>query len=95
MNKYTGFLFVIIYLLIGCSRSKNKIDIKVMTMNVRYDYPDDSIPALKDAYIISDKKPIGPAYTFNGFSDKPGNVRVDYIFVKNGLRVLNHSTLDI
>jgi endonuclease/exonuclease/phosphatase family metal-dependent hydrolase len=42
---------------------------------------------------VSEKKPAGPTYTFNGFSDKPGTGRVDYIFVKNGLRVLNQSTL--
>ena len=55
--------------------------------------PDESVPALKDTYFVSEKKPQGPNYTFNGFSDKPGSGRIDYIFVKNGLRVLNHSTL--
>ena len=55
--------------------------------------PNESVPALKDTYFVSEKKPQGPNYTFNGFSDKPGSGRVDYIFVKNGLRVLNHSTL--
>jgi endonuclease/exonuclease/phosphatase family metal-dependent hydrolase len=55
--------------------------------------PDESIPLLKDSYFVSEKKPAGPAYTFNGFSDNPGTGRVDYIFVKNGLRVLNQSTL--
>jgi endonuclease/exonuclease/phosphatase family metal-dependent hydrolase len=57
--------------------------------------PDESVPILKDSYFVSEKKPAGPTYTFNGFSDKPGNVRVDYIFVKNGLRVFNHSTLNV
>ena len=57
--------------------------------------PDESVPALKDAYFVSEKKPVGPTWTFNGFSDQPGNGRVDYIFVKSGLRVLNHSTLDV
>jgi endonuclease/exonuclease/phosphatase family metal-dependent hydrolase len=57
--------------------------------------PDESVPALKDAYFVSEKKPAGPTWTFNGFSDQPGNGRVDYIFVKSGLRVLNHSTLDV
>jgi endonuclease/exonuclease/phosphatase family metal-dependent hydrolase len=56
---------------------------------------DESVPALRDTYFISEKKPIGPTCTFNGFSDQPGNGRIDYIFVKNGLRVLNHSTLDV
>jgi endonuclease/exonuclease/phosphatase family metal-dependent hydrolase len=57
--------------------------------------PNESVPALRDTYFISEKKPVGPIFTFNGFSDQPGNGRVDYIFVKNGLRVLNHSTLDV
>lgn len=56
--------------------------------------PDESVPVLKDSYFISEKKPQGPNYTFNGFSDKPGSGRFDYIFVRNGLRVLSHSTLD-
>ncbi len=55
--------------------------------------PDESVPVLKDSYFVSDKKPAGPTWTYNGFSDKPGTGRVDYIFVKNGLRVLNHATL--
>jgi len=55
--------------------------------------PDESVPLLKDSYVISEKKPSGPGYTFNGFSDKPGEGRVDFIFVKNGMKVLSHSTI--
>jgi endonuclease/exonuclease/phosphatase family metal-dependent hydrolase len=55
--------------------------------------PNESVPALKDSYLISEKKPYGPAYTFNGFSDKPGTGRIDYIFVKSGMRVIDHRTL--
>ncbi len=55
--------------------------------------PDESIPVVNDSYVISDKRPSGPAYTFNGFSDKPGTGRVDYIFVKNGMKVLDHGTV--
>jgi endonuclease/exonuclease/phosphatase family metal-dependent hydrolase len=55
--------------------------------------PAESVPALKDSYTISEKKPFGPSCTFNGFSDKPGTERIDYIFVKNGMRVLEHRTL--
>jgi endonuclease/exonuclease/phosphatase family metal-dependent hydrolase len=54
--------------------------------------PSESIPLLKDTYLISDKNPVGPSYTFNGFSDKQGSGRIDYIFVKDGMRVLEHST---
>lgn len=55
--------------------------------------PDESVPVLKDAYYVSENKPTGPAYSLNGFSDRPGTGRVDYIFVKNGMRVLDHSIL--
>jgi endonuclease/exonuclease/phosphatase family metal-dependent hydrolase len=55
--------------------------------------PDESVPILKDSYVISEKRPVGPTYTFNGFSDKPGTGRIDYIFVKTGMKVLDHSTV--
>jgi endonuclease/exonuclease/phosphatase family metal-dependent hydrolase len=55
--------------------------------------PDESVPLFKDSYVISEKGPLGPSYTFNGFSDKPGNGRIDYIFVRNGMKVLDHSTV--
>ena len=55
--------------------------------------PDESIPLMKDSYVISEKRPSGPSYTFNGFSDKPGNGRIDYIFVRNGMKVLDHITV--
>lgn len=55
--------------------------------------PDESVPLLKDSYAISEKKPYGPSYTFNAFSDKPGSGRIDYIFVRSGMRVLDHSTV--
>jgi endonuclease/exonuclease/phosphatase family metal-dependent hydrolase len=53
----------------------------------------ESRPLLKDSYLISETKPVGPAYTFNGWSDEPGKNRIDYIFVKKGIKVLNHSTI--
>jgi len=55
--------------------------------------PAESVPLLKDSYAISEKKPEGPRYTFNGFSDKYGSGRIDYIFVKEGLGVLEHRTI--
>jgi endonuclease/exonuclease/phosphatase family metal-dependent hydrolase len=54
--------------------------------------PAESVPLLKDSYFISEKKPFGPAYTFNGFSDKAGKRRIDYVFVRNGMRVYEHRT---
>lgn len=55
--------------------------------------PAESIPLLRDAYVISENNPDGPGYTFNGFSDRQGSGRIDYIFVKDGMRVLEHSTI--
>lgn len=55
--------------------------------------PAESVPLLRDSYVICDRNPVGPGYTFNGFSDKQGNGRIDYIFVKDGMKVLEHSTL--
>ncbi len=54
--------------------------------------PAESVPLLKDTYLISEKRPAGPSGTFNGFRDNTVNQRIDYIFVKNGMKVLNHST---
>lgn len=55
--------------------------------------PAESIPLFKDSKDISEENPEGPAYTFNGFSDEPGSIRLDYIFVSNDMRVLQHRTL--
>jgi endonuclease/exonuclease/phosphatase family metal-dependent hydrolase len=53
--------------------------------------PAESVPLLKDAWEISEKTSVGPNYTFNGFSDRQGSGRIDYVFVKNGMKVLSHS----
>ncbi len=55
--------------------------------------PSESVPLLNDSFVISEKTPAGPMYTFNGFSDKQGSGRIDYIFVKDGLKVLTHKTI--
>jgi endonuclease/exonuclease/phosphatase family metal-dependent hydrolase len=54
--------------------------------------PFESVPLLIDTYAVSHKRPTGPAYTFNGFSDSTSAGRIDYIFVKNGMQVLEHRT---
>ena len=54
--------------------------------------PYESVPLLSDTYAVSEKRPVGPAYTFNGFSEKKKTGRVDYIFVRNGMKVLEHRT---
>lgn len=45
-----------------------------------------------DSYTISETAPAGENYTFNGWSDEPGEGRIDYIFVRNGMKVSSHST---
>jgi len=50
-------------------------------------------PFLKDTYLISKIKPAGPDWTFNGFLDKAGKERIDFIFVRNGMKVLGDSIL--
>jgi endonuclease/exonuclease/phosphatase family metal-dependent hydrolase len=53
-----------------------------------------SRPFLKDSYLVSENKPSGPEYTFNGWSEKPGKSRIDYVFVKKGMKVLDHITIE-
>ncbi|MBA4323041.1 MAG: endonuclease, partial [Odoribacter sp.] len=48
---------------------------------------------LRDSYYISEAKPEGPVYTFNGWSDEPGKNRIDYIFVRKGIKTLNYRTI--
>ncbi len=52
--------------------------------------PAESVPLLMDAKGISEDNPEGPVYTYNGFSDTTRSTRIDYIFVRNGLRVSDH-----
>lgn len=54
--------------------------------------PFESVPLLIDTYAVSEKRPVGPAYTFNGFSERRRSGRIDYIFVRNGMKVLEHRT---
>lgn len=55
--------------------------------------PYESVPLLMDSYALAEKRHIGPAYTFNGFSDKTSGGRIDYIFVRNGMQVLGNRTI--
>jgi endonuclease/exonuclease/phosphatase family metal-dependent hydrolase len=48
---------------------------------------------LYDSYLLSSTPPAGADYTFNGFSDKPGTGRIDYIFYPAATKVLSHETL--
>jgi endonuclease/exonuclease/phosphatase family metal-dependent hydrolase len=45
-----------------------------------------------DSYLISETPPAGESYTFNGWQDEPGEGRIDYIFVRNGMKVLKYET---
>jgi endonuclease/exonuclease/phosphatase family metal-dependent hydrolase len=50
-------------------------------------------PILQDSYLVSGKKPEGPAYTTNSFRDEPGRSRIDYVFVKKGMKVLSAAVI--
>jgi len=54
--------------------------------------PYESVPLFTDTYAVTEKRPMGPAYTFNGFSESTSSGRIDYIFVRNGMEVLEHRT---
>jgi endonuclease/exonuclease/phosphatase family metal-dependent hydrolase len=54
--------------------------------------PHESVPLLSDSYAVSEKRHIGPAYTYNGFSDETRGGRIDYIFVRSRMRVLENRT---
>ena len=45
-----------------------------------------------DSYLISETPPAGQSYTFNGWKDEPGEGRIDYIFIRNGMKTLSHET---
>ena len=71
-------------------------DFNMLTTSKGYEIltgPAESVPLLRDSQIISEKRPFGPTYTFNSFSDKDGSGRIDYIFVRDGMKVLDHRTL--
>jgi len=50
-------------------------------------------PLIIDSYIITETPPAGPVGTFNGWSDTPRENRIDYIFVRNGMKVKSISTI--
>lgn len=50
-------------------------------------------PLILDSYKITETTPAGPLPTFNGWSDTPRGNRIDYIFVKNGMKVKSISTV--
>ncbi|MBE0675912.1 MAG: endonuclease/exonuclease/phosphatase family protein, partial [Bacteroidales bacterium] len=49
---------------------------------------------LYDSYLMASEPPAGPPFTFNGFTDRPGDGRIDYIFVPAGTKVITHETVE-
>jgi endonuclease/exonuclease/phosphatase family metal-dependent hydrolase len=45
-----------------------------------------------DSYLISETPPAEESYTFNGWNIEPGEGRIDYIFVRSGMKTLTHKT---
>lgn len=54
--------------------------------------PDESVPLLRDSYVITEKRPQGPLATFNGFNTNQKGGRIDYIFIRNGMTVSSYKT---
>lgn len=50
---------------------------------------------IQDTYLISASRPEGLKYTFNGWKEGPGGGRIDYIFVRNGMKAKSHNTWKI
>ena len=48
-----------------------------------------------DSHTVSETPPAGETYTFNGWKDTAGEGRIDYVFVRNGMKVLSHETFKI
>jgi endonuclease/exonuclease/phosphatase family metal-dependent hydrolase len=48
-----------------------------------------------DSYTISETPPAGETYTFNGWKDRAGDGRIDYIFVRNVMKVVSHETFKV
>ena len=48
---------------------------------------------LTDSYKITETAPVGPVQTFNGWADIQGERRIDYIFVKRGIKVSSITTV--
>ncbi len=48
-----------------------------------------------DSYTVSETPPAGETYTFNGWKDTAGEGRIDYIFVRFGMKVLSHETFKV
>ena len=48
-----------------------------------------------DSYTVSETAPAGETYTFNGWKETAGDSRIDYIFIRNGMKVLSHETFRI
>jgi len=48
-----------------------------------------------DSYTVSETTPAGETYTFNGWKDAQGEGRIDYVFVRNGMKVVSHETFKV
>jgi len=48
-----------------------------------------------DSYTISETPPAGETCTFNGWKDTAGDNRIDYIFIRNGMKVRSHATFKV
>lgn len=70
-------------------------DFNVREDNPVYEILTTGTPTLKDAYYHSENPHVGPLFTFEGFEVKSGaeKRRIDYIFVSDHVRVINHAII--
>ncbi len=48
-----------------------------------------------DSYLISETPPKGETNSFNNWKDEQGDERIDYIWVRSGMKVFTHETLRV
>jgi endonuclease/exonuclease/phosphatase family metal-dependent hydrolase len=66
---------------------------RILTGAIPFDHLGPAYQPVSDTRALSESPPTGPARTFRGWLRFLGIGRIDYIFVKNGLRALSHGVI--
>ncbi len=67
---------------------------RLLTGQLSFSTPSAATPGLRDTRYDSEQVPEGPRKTYRGLLGLLGLGRIDYIFVRNGLRTRRHVVLD-
>lgn len=70
------------------------IPYRILTGAIPFNHLGPAYTPLRDTRLESESPPTGPGRTFRGWLRFLGIGRIDYIFVKNGLRTLEHAVLE-